>query len=264
MPTPQLPGFGDASAFTRWTKSIDYRFNLLFEKLNNVLANTGLSVPGPGVTQVDGNLSVAGLGRILLATGGSIELDDKAGRQVMYVGGFTTNGFGMTLTRLNGQAALVFSDNDPVNETTQRISLQDSNGTPLFAEDKNGTGSSWPLAPVVFSGLSWPNWDSNNTSTFTTVSTALTYKASPRFVINVQHICDAGTTGEVRLTVNGTQVGSTVASAALTVNNAAFGTPAALPGNVGDAMTINVDTRTTSGTGACRARVTYCLQWASA
>jgi hypothetical protein len=60
MPTPQLPGFGDASAFTRWTKSIDYRLNLLFEKLNNVLANTGLSVPGPNVTQVDGSLNVVG------------------------------------------------------------------------------------------------------------------------------------------------------------------------------------------------------------
>jgi hypothetical protein len=60
MPTPQLPGFGDASAFTRWTKSIDYRFNLLFEKLNNVLANTGLSIPSPGVTQVDGTLNVLG------------------------------------------------------------------------------------------------------------------------------------------------------------------------------------------------------------
>jgi hypothetical protein len=60
MPTPQLPGFGDASAFTRWTKSIDYRLNLLFEKLNNVLANTGLSIPSPGVTQVDGTLNVLG------------------------------------------------------------------------------------------------------------------------------------------------------------------------------------------------------------
>jgi hypothetical protein len=60
MPTPQLPGFGDASAFTRWVKSIDYRLNLLFEKLNNVLANTGLSVPGPGVTQVDGTFDVLG------------------------------------------------------------------------------------------------------------------------------------------------------------------------------------------------------------
>jgi hypothetical protein len=196
--------------------------------------------------------------------GGSIELIDTHARQWAYLGGFNTNGFGMTLTRLNGQAALVFADNDPVNETTQRINLYDSNGASLFVEDKNGAGAGWPLAPVAFAGLSWPQWDSNNTATFTTVATALTYKASPRFVINVQHICDAGTSGEVRLTINGTQVGSTATSAALTVNNTAFGTPAALPGNVGDPMTINVDTRVTSGTGACRARVTYCLQWPSA
>jgi hypothetical protein len=60
MPTPQLPGFGDASAFIRRFKDIDHRINLLFEKLNNVLANTGLSVPSPGVTQVDGSLNVVG------------------------------------------------------------------------------------------------------------------------------------------------------------------------------------------------------------
>jgi hypothetical protein len=60
MPTPQLPGFGDAAAFIRRFKDIDHRINLLFEKLNNVLANTGLSVPSPGVTQVDGSLNVVG------------------------------------------------------------------------------------------------------------------------------------------------------------------------------------------------------------
>jgi hypothetical protein len=91
----------------------------------------------------------------------------------------------------------------------------------------------------------------------------LTYKSSPKLLIAVQHICDAGTTGEVRLTVNGTQVGSTVASAALTVNTASFGTPALLPGAIGDPMTVNVDTRVTSGTGACRARVAYALHWPS-
>lgn len=237
----QLRRLGTASPFTR----------------------SGATVTGEGTTEVDGNLSIAGQGRISLGTGGSIELDDKQGRVVMYAGGFTTNGFGLTLTRLNGVNALVFADNDPNNETTQRISLLDSSGYSLFTEDTSGTGAAWPLAPIVFAGMSWPTWDNNTTATFATVSSGVTYKSSPRFVIGVQHICDAATTGEVRLMVNGTQLGATAAVAASAINSATFGTPAALPGNIGDSVTINVQTRVTSGTGKCYARVAYCLHWTS-
>jgi hypothetical protein len=49
-----MPGFD----FVRWMKSIESKISFILERLNNVLANTGLSVPAPGVTQVDGSLVV--------------------------------------------------------------------------------------------------------------------------------------------------------------------------------------------------------------
>lgn len=59
--TPQLPrNMGDASGFMRWMKWVESSLSFVMEKLNNPFANTGLSVPGPGVTQVDGTLNVVG------------------------------------------------------------------------------------------------------------------------------------------------------------------------------------------------------------
>lgn len=52
--TPDLP----RDDLVKWMKGIEYQIALLRERLNNPLANTGLSVPGPGVTQVDGSLVV--------------------------------------------------------------------------------------------------------------------------------------------------------------------------------------------------------------
>lgn len=41
-------------------KGIESQLSFIRERLNNPFANTGMSVPGPGVTQVDGNLNVTG------------------------------------------------------------------------------------------------------------------------------------------------------------------------------------------------------------
>lgn len=53
MATPELPG-----TFKRVIEKLRYDLNMTNEKLNNVFANTGLSVPGPNVTRVDGSLIV--------------------------------------------------------------------------------------------------------------------------------------------------------------------------------------------------------------
>jgi hypothetical protein len=55
--TPQMPR-NTPDGLIRWMKWVEGRLSFILEKLNNVLANTGLSVPGPGVTQVDGSLVV--------------------------------------------------------------------------------------------------------------------------------------------------------------------------------------------------------------
>jgi hypothetical protein len=54
--TPQLP----RDDLVKWMKGIESQISLLHERMNNPLANTGLSVPGAGTTQVDGNLVILG------------------------------------------------------------------------------------------------------------------------------------------------------------------------------------------------------------
>lgn len=57
--TPQMPR-NTPDGLIRWMKWVESKLSFILERLNNVLANTGLSVPSPGVTQVDGSLNVVG------------------------------------------------------------------------------------------------------------------------------------------------------------------------------------------------------------
>lgn len=57
--TPQPPR-NTPDGLIRWMKWVESKLSFILERLNNVLANTGLSVPSPGVTQVDGSLNVLG------------------------------------------------------------------------------------------------------------------------------------------------------------------------------------------------------------
>ncbi|KJK10788.1 hypothetical protein UB45_17045 [Terrabacter sp. 28] len=221
----------------------------------------GLQVDGDLI--VDGNLNVSDVGRLSFPAGGSLLANDLAGRQYAYLGGLSTNGFGAILTRLNGQAALVFADDDALLEAVQRLRLFDSNGKPLITEDASGSGAAWPLAPIPFAGVSWPTWDNNATTTWTTVATALTYKSSARIYAVANHIADGTAAGEVRLLANSTQVGATATVANLAMGQATFGTPAALPGAVGDPITLELQARNTTGTGKTYARMTAAMQWPS-
>jgi len=54
MPTADLP----RDDFTRWMRELDRRIGLVEQR--SAFANSGMSVPGPGVVQVDGNLNVVG------------------------------------------------------------------------------------------------------------------------------------------------------------------------------------------------------------
>lgn len=59
MPTPPpSPIHPDGSGLIKWIKGIEAFTRLLAEKLNHIFEGTGLSVPSPGVTQVDGSLIV--------------------------------------------------------------------------------------------------------------------------------------------------------------------------------------------------------------
>ena len=225
---------------------------------------TGMAPNGDNGLTVDGDLNISDVGRLSFPAGGSMLANDLQGRQYAYVGGLSSQGFGCLLTRLNGQAALVFADDDALAEAVQRLRLFDSNGKPLITEDASGSGAAWPLAPIPFAGMSYPTWDSNNTIGWVTVASALTYKSSARLYAVANHIADGTAAGEVRLLANGSQLGPTATVANLAMGQTTFGTPAALPGAIGDPITLELQARNTSGSGKTYARITTAMQWPSA
>jgi hypothetical protein len=244
-----------------WLNEIEGRIKSLEGR--SAFYNTGLRPVGNNTTSLDKNLDVADLGRITFPEGGSLLMKDTSGREYLYAGGLSTNGFGLKLTRINGSPALVFADDDELEEAVQRLRLYDSNARPLLAEDASGEGSAWPLVPIPFAGVSWPTWDYNSTSTFTTVASALLYKTSARAYVICQHIGSDTATGQVRLMANGTQLGTTATVANLAQANTTFGTPLALPGAIGEPVTLEIQTRVASGAGKAHARVIGAHQWSS-
>lgn len=216
-----------------------------------------------GSVVVEGNVDVSDLGRITFPAGGSLLMRDTHGRDYLYAGGVTTTGFAMTLTRIDGSLALVFADDSPTTELAQVIRLLDRNGYLLIGEDPSGEGASWPLAPIQFVDMTWQNWPNNTTGAFAAVQSALTYKSSPRIYVACQAICDGTATGSVQLKCNGTAVGSAVAVPNLAFVGPTFGTPAAVAGSIGDALSLSLETMVTAGAGKCYAKVTAALAWPS-
>jgi hypothetical protein len=190
-------------------------------------------------------------------------MQDGVGREYAYLGGFSQVGYGVQLVRLDGSTALLFADNSPTTETVQLISLLDRGGWAIVAEDKSGAGAGWPLAPIQFEDLTWATWSYNTTASFVAVQSAVHYKSSPRAYIAAQAICDGTATGEVRLMCNGSQIGATTSLANLTMTNAAFGTPATLPGAIGDGLTFTLETRVTGGAGKVYAKALTAMAWPS-
>jgi len=203
MPTPQLPGFGDVGAFIRWTKSIDYRLNLLFEKLNNVLANTGLSVPGPGVTQVDqtfnvlgtqnvsGNLNVTGnetvsgnltvSGALVLPNGSvsSAWLVNPTSPQAVYD---SVQNFSLSTTLTNIRTTSITIPSGFTKAAVQ-LTVRAYATNPNTTGGNNGSGGDYLYAQANINGfngyalptgVSGSNGSGTNVSTFAVVLTGLT------------------------------------------------------------------------------------------
>lgn len=207
-----------------------------------------------------GGITVAGNGRLAFDSGGSILMKDNDGREYMYAGGFATNGFGVTLTRLNGVQALIFSDDDPTGEQVQRIRLLDRNGQTLVSEDTAGDGLAWPLIPFTTYCDDFAQWGGSTDAAFKGVAGAQEYKHSPRIYVRVKHTTDASdTTGELRVTVNGTQIGATTA-VGFAIGTTDFG-PAAVTGAMKSLVDVRAECRRTAGTGAVRAEIILCMSW---
>lgn len=204
-------------------------------------------------------LTIQDLGRFLIERGGSALINDGQGRVLLYAGGLSETvpgvpqGYGVFLARLDGSYAMRFSD-DADDEQVQRWKFYDRNGKRILAEDPQGDGLEWPALPLVFANMDYTTWPGTPSTTFTALAQAVAYRQHRRAFVTVRHTTDESTTsGQLRLMVNGTQVGSTI-SVGFGIGENLVGA-FDVPGVHGDSTTYTIEARTTAGPGKVRAAV---------
>lgn len=163
---------------------------------------------------------------------------------------------GFIMWREDGTIAAAMYDPSPQpagpGDYKQFLAIYDRAGNILFSDDTDsGQGIARPyLAYAFYSGRFTDTPSVTSSGTFETLWQAVGYKQNPRLFVGASSLADSGITGEVRVLVNGTQLGTTQAVTASPVAHS-FG-PAAIPGSHMSSLTIQIQARVTAGTGNLR------------
>lgn len=245
-----------------WRRRIEERLSAVEKpsSLNNATMT--------GLLRVLGNITVEGLGRFLIENGGSVQIKDGQGRELLYAGGLAETvpgvpqGYGVYLRRLDGSLALVLADNAD-DEQVQLLRLADRGSSTLLSEDASGSGLGYPLLPLHSWRADYRTWSGTVNGAFENLCGAEIQRASPRVYVEVMHTSDvSGTTGEIRVLVNGTVIGSPSATS-FVINTTGFGPTATGVPTQGSRLSVVVQGRRTAGTGQVKAELKYATSWPS-
>ncbi|MEU4595471.1 hypothetical protein, partial [Micromonospora aurantiaca (nom. illeg.)] len=126
----------------------------------------------------------------------------------------------------------------------------------MSTDEASGQGIARPWLPVTWAGSDYAQWPGTTSAAFDSLVETLLPRQQPRLFARIRHTTDvSGTTGELRLMCNGTQLGATV-NVAFLISTTEIG-PLTLPaGGFGEVLSLTVDGRRTAGTGTVRAMVT--------
>lgn len=216
----------------------------------------GLTVRGEGGVTIDGGaLRVTGLpGAQPGATGDS----------TVYMGGVTpampdgTAQPGLIFRREDGTVVLALYDPTPDPSTPdgfrQFLAVWDRAQQIVVSDDSDsGQGLARPYVPVPVIRARFTDWIAVTDGAFVDVieTPGLFYKVNARARAHIRCTTDlAGTTGEIRVLVDGIQVGDVVpVGFAITTN---YVGPFVVPGDAYTTHQIKIQARRTAGTGAVR------------
>jgi hypothetical protein len=222
----------------------------------SITGGQGLTVKGDGGITIDGGkLRVRGLPN---ATPGA------TGDSTVYMGGITplmpdgTPQPGLIIRRNDGTIAASLGDSTPdpngpdgfrqvleIYDRAQRVVLCD--------DDDSGQGLARPYVPIPVTRARYTDMVAVTDGAFVNVFEAPAgfHKVNARARVDVRCTTDvSGTTGEVRVLVDGVQVGATQ-SVEFAVTTKVIG-PFVVPGNAYTTHTITVQGRRAAGTGAVR------------
>jgi|GEM_PF-1873474 len=198
----------------------------------------------------------AGLGSSAI-TRGALTVRHPNGVDLFRAGGFYLSGDpvqGVLIRRADGSVAFwAFSYASGANGY---IALVDQDNNIIVSDDlASGVGLARPWLPVPFRDA-WTTPPPNTTSgTFTPMQEATYTQQHPRLLAHLLvRASDGSTAGEVRVTVDGVQVGE-VRPVAAGEHAYAWVGPFALPGDFSEFVNVAVEARRTAGSGTVGVRV---------
>lgn len=196
-----------------------------------------------------------GAGGLTIKAGGQVLIEDAAGDPIIWLGkvpfsdGTTKPGLVAFRAAANGgHAAMSLYDGI--------FAAWDRAGNIVLSTDEvSGQGHARPWLPIPFTGSDYTVWPGSTSATFQRIGEARVSRQQPKVYALLSHTTDtSGTTGEVRLLCNGTQLGPTI-SVGFVIAYANIG-PLELPaGTYGDTLQFSVEARRIAGTGKVKATV---------
>lgn len=232
-----------------------------------------------------GNSTISGVGKKLkLMLGASIEVDNGGGINVNDGGEITTVGGIIVAYAEDGVTPVVAFGTSPFDGTLRGLVAYRQDGSPMLSTetgpsvaaggffaviDRNGRivlsddavsghGLAAPhLGGAFLSSNDVTTWAKTTSGAFTEIARGYYEVQNPRVQWVIEHGCDGGTTGEIRVKINGSQVGSTQTSPDGVISQW-FDTGEDIPSLasvIGGVLPVTLEARTTSGGGNVYARL---------
>lgn len=187
-------------------------------------------------------------------------------------GGLSVRGGTLTITNPDGVTTCYFGPLGRGDDTSRGWMFRHDDDTPAFtlqgapgrqfwafwdhvgniiasSDADSGTGLARPWIPLPAPAPAGAgHWPGTTTANWSTISRCWPYLQHPKIAVSIATMADPGATGDVRLIVDGDQVGPTVTAG----DQLAFTAP--VPKfEFGRAVSVEIQARRTSGTGEIRA-----------
>lgn len=134
------------------------------------------------------------------------------GPEVFRVGKWSGSEFGLAIRRQTGSYALSLYNGDGTSTSQQPLRLYDSAGREIFSDDVTTGGLARPWLPMLPpQDTNTARWPQTSATTWTTIAMSYNVVWQPYMRLLVNTRAGSGATGYVRVLVNGTQWGGTVA-----------------------------------------------------
>lgn len=157
---------------------------------------------------------------------------------------------GMAAFSTGGDGAAFAATTDPSGKFN--VVTYDANGNAVFSMNTAAPGMGRPYLPVALFPIKAASLESSQSATFETVLQGAAVQTHAALDFLGQVAADAATTGEMKLLVNGAQVGATISIPAGVFTDFEI-TPTTIPGSVGGSYTFlsfAIQLRRLTGTGS--------------